>query len=163
VGVSGKRELWDDFAVGDRIETDARTVTETDIVFWSALVGDWNPAHVDVEHAKKTPFGQRIAHGNIAFNLSVALAARCAPGLYRPPGYVRLLGWEGVRFTAPIFIGDTIRAERTLVSLEDGEKGCGVLVYEVRVLKQGDELAMIGKERLLVRKRGGASVGTDDD
>ncbi len=148
------REFWEDFAVGDRIETGSRTITETDIVTWSGLVGDWNPVHVDVEHAKLSPFGQRIAHGNIAFNLSVALAAQSARGVYRPVGYAGLAGWEAVRFTAPVFIGDTIRAERELVDMEKGSDDCGILVYEVRVLKQDDELCMIGRERMLVRKRG---------
>jgi acyl dehydratase len=148
------KEFFEDYAVGEEIETGARTITETDIVFWSAIVGDWNPAHVDIEHAKRSPFGGRIAHGNIALNLSVALAARCAPGLYRPKGYVGLSGWETVRFTAPVMIGDTIRAQRKLTALEPAEDAdCGTLVYEVSVLNQRDEPVMVGKERLVVRKR----------
>lgn len=151
--MSARLDYWEDFAPGLVLETGARTVTETDVLVWSGLVGDFNPAHVDVEHAKTTPFGQRIAHGNIAFNLSVALAVQAAPGVYRPKGFVRLAGWEGVRFTAPVFIGDTIRAERTLVSCEDGPDDAGRLTYDVRVVNQRDEVVMIGKEHLLLRKR----------
>jgi acyl dehydratase len=147
---------WEDYEPGLRIKSASRTVTETDIVFWSGIVGDWNPAHVDVLHAETTPFGQRIAHGNIAFNLSVSMTAQAAPE-YRPEGFVRLAGWERVRFTAPVFIGDTIHAERTLQAREDGpDPGTGVLVYEVRVVKQSQETVMVGIERLLVRRRGGS-------
>jgi acyl dehydratase len=149
-------------AVGEELRSAARTVTETDIVVWSGLVGDWNPAHVDVEHAKGTPFGQRIAHGNIAFNLSVSLAAASLPGVYRPPGFERLLGWERVRFTAPVLIGDTIHAVRTVAEVgADSEQGTTVIVYDVRVANQRDETVMVGTERMLVRAEPPAANGGD--
>jgi monoamine oxidase len=146
-------EYWDDFEPGMTLTTGARTITETDVLTWSGLVGDFNPAHVDVEHAKSTPFGQRIAHGNIAFNLSVGLTVQAAHATYRPRGFVRLAGWERVRFTAPVFIGDTIRAERTLTARERGQEGVGVIAYDVKVINQRDEVVMSGTERLLVRTR----------
>jgi monoamine oxidase len=152
-------EYWDDFEPGLVLESGARTVTETDLLVWSGLVGDFNPAHVDVEHAKTTPFGQRIAHGNIAFNLSVGLTVQSARESYRPAGFVRMTGWERVRFTAPVFIGDTIRSERTLAACEDGGDDAGTLVYDVRVINQRDEVVMLGTERLLVRKRPVATTG----
>lgn len=146
--------FWEDYEPGLRIGSARRTITETDLVFWSGLVGDFNPAHVDVVHAAQTPFGQRIAHGNIAFNLSVSLAIGQVPGDYRPEGFVRLAGWERVRFTAPVFIGDTIRSERTLEAREEGpDETAGVLVYDVRVVNDRDETVMVGTERVLVRRR----------
>lgn len=156
-----ERRFWEDYEPGLRIESASRTVTETDVIVWSGLVGDFNPAHVDVVHAATTPFGQRIAHGNIAFNLSVSLALGQVPGDYRPEGYVRLAGWERVRFTAPVFIGDTLRAERTLEAREEGTDGdTGVLVYDVRVVNDRDETVMVGLERLLVRRRPANDEGT---
>jgi acyl dehydratase len=144
---------WEDYEPGLELESAARTVTETDIVFWSGIVGDWNPAHTDVVHAAQTPFGQRIAHGNIAFNLSVSMTAGTVPA-YRPEGFVRIAGWERVRFTSPVFIGDTIRAQRTLQSCDPGpDAKTGTLVYEVRVINQREETVMVGTERLLVRRR----------
>lgn len=148
------RQFWEDYEPGLELESARRTVTETDVVFWSGIVGDFNPAHVDVVHAAQTPFGQRIAHGNIAFNLSVSLALGQVPGDYRPQGFVRLAGWERVRFTAPVFIGDTLHAQRTLQAREDGpDASAGVLVYDVRVINDRDETVMVGTERLLVRRR----------
>jgi monoamine oxidase len=147
------RRYFEDYAPGVTIGSARRTVTETDILVWSGLVGDFNPAHVDIVHAATTPFGQRIAHGNIAFNLSVSLALGKVPGDYRPEGFIRLAGWEKVRFTAPVFIGDTLRAERTLEAMEDGpDADSGVLVFSVRVIKDQDETVMVGTERLLVRR-----------
>ncbi len=155
------RAWWEDFEPGLELRSAARTVTETDVVFWSGIVGDWNPAHTDVEHAKTTPFGQRIAHGFIAFNLSVALTESSAPGVYRPAGFIRMAGWERVRFTAPVFIGDTIHAQRTLQACDDGPgETAGTLVYDVRVVNQRDETVMVGTERLLVRKRPSGEAAT---
>jgi acyl dehydratase len=151
--MSSVPEYWDDFEPGLQLTTGARTVTETDVLVWSGLVGDFNPAHVDIEHAKTTPFGQRIAHGNIALNLSVGLTVQAVGESYRPHGFVRLAGWERVRFTAPVFIGDTIRADRSLVACEDHDSATGVLAYEVKVINQRGEVVMLGTERLLVRRR----------
>jgi acyl dehydratase len=155
-------DWWEDFEPGLELRSQARTVTETDVVFWSGIVGDWNPVHVDVEHAKTTPFGRRIAHGFIAFNLSVALAELSSPGVYRPTGFVRSAGWDRVRFTAPVFIGDTIHAQRRLEAREDGpDPSVGIVVYEVKVFNQREETVMVGKERLLVRKRPAADDGSE--
>jgi acyl dehydratase len=145
---------WEDFEPGLRIETAARTITETDLVVWAGMVGDWSAVHVDTEHAKQSPFGERIVHGNVAFNLAVSLAVQAAPGIYRPKGFVRPLGWDGVRFTAAVLIGDTIRAERVLTDREESEEdGCGTLVYEMNVLNQRDETVLVATERLLVKRR----------
>jgi acyl dehydratase len=155
--VNATLDYWEDFAPGLVLRTNGRTVTETDLLVWSGLVGDFNPAHVDAEHAKTTPFGQRIAHGNIAFNLSVSLTVQADRETYRPRGFIRLDGWERVRFTAPVFIGDTIRAERLLTNRDERDAETGVLAYEVKVINQRDEVVMLGTERLLVRKRPAAS------
>jgi acyl dehydratase len=66
-------------------------------------------------------------------------------------------GWERVRFTAPVFIGDTIRAERTLELCDERDADTGVLAYEVKVFNQRDEVVMLGTERLLIRRRSASS------
>jgi monoamine oxidase len=153
--------FFEDFEPGLTIRSGARTITETDIVVWSGIAGDWNAAHVDLEHVKTTPFGQRIAHGNIAFNLAVTMTALAAPDVYRPEGFVRLCGWSKVRFTAPVFIGDTIRTEHTLQEKRaSSEPGTGELVYAVSVINQRDETVLVGLERMLVRQRA-TSAGED--
>jgi hypothetical protein len=53
----------DDFTPGQSFQTPARTITETDIVNYAALTGDWNPVHTDAVFARDSAFGERIAHG----------------------------------------------------------------------------------------------------
>ena len=54
---------FEDLAVGDRWISLGRTVTETDVVNFAGMTGDYDPLHVDHEFARQTPFGKPIAHG----------------------------------------------------------------------------------------------------
>ena len=155
-------KYWEDFEPGLQIGSLRRTITETDLVTYAGLVGDWSPLHIDVEHARQGPFGERIVHGNVALNLAVSLTVQSDRALYRPEGYVRLLGWEGIRFTAPVRLGDTLHVNRTLSEREEAaEAGLGVLVYSVEVANQHDEAVLVGRERLLIRRRPRNGHGED--
>ena len=54
---------FEEFFIGQKVVTVGRTVTETDIVNFAGLSGDYNQIHTDAEYSKTTPVGQRIAHG----------------------------------------------------------------------------------------------------
>ncbi len=65
------KKYFDDFEIGDKLgPTRARTVTETDIVNFASLTGDWFQLHTDVEFAKKSIFGERIAHGMLVLSIA---------------------------------------------------------------------------------------------
>ena len=70
-----KTEYFEDYVVGAQRTTSGRTITETDVVFHAGHSGDFFPHHVDAEFARKTPFGQRIAHGTMTFAIGVGLTA----------------------------------------------------------------------------------------
>jgi len=67
---------FEDWSVGDSITTPARTITEGDVVQFAQLTGDWNPIHTDVEFAKTTPYGQRLAHGLLGLSFAIGLLDR---------------------------------------------------------------------------------------
>jgi 3-hydroxybutyryl-CoA dehydratase len=90
--------------VGDRAEFEKR-VTAEDVVTFGEVTGDTNPLHRDSEYAKKTRFGERIAHGMLSAGyISAALGTRLAPHCC-----VVYLSQE-LRFLRPVKIGDTVRA-----------------------------------------------------
>ncbi len=89
-----------------KVESAARTITEADIVMFASLSGDWNPIHTDAEFAKKTIFGQRIAHGLLTLSVVAGLLVRL--GLTERT-IVAFYGIDKLRFTKPVFIGDTIK------------------------------------------------------
>jgi itaconyl-CoA hydratase len=98
---------WEDFPPGTWVETRGMTITETHIVNWSMLAGDWLPIHVDHEVASKGPFGSVIAHGPLT--LSVALGLVVQSGFFGD-AIVAFLGLDRVRLIEPVRAGDTIRA-----------------------------------------------------
>src|ERR1700728_2783554 len=98
--------LFGEFTTGQRFETPGRTITETDIVAFAGLTGDYNPVHTDEVFAAETEFRTRIAHGPLGIGLAFGLASR----LDLIDGtVVALLGvsWD---FLAPTRAGDTIHA-----------------------------------------------------
>ena len=84
--------------------TFSKTVTETDVVMYAGITGDFNPVHVDAVEAAKSRFGGRIAHGMLSAGFISACIAMRLPG----PGAIYLS--QSLRFTRPVRIGDTITA-----------------------------------------------------
>lgn len=85
-----------------------KTVTETDIILYAGVSGDFNPAHMDAESAKSSMFGQRIAHGMLSAGFISNVLGTQLPG----PGTI-YMGQE-LRFVKPVFIGDTVTATVTV-------------------------------------------------
>jgi len=92
-----------EFEVGQRASV-SRTVTESDLVNFAGVSGDFNPVHVDAEYARTTRFGQRVAHGLLTASIMSSLLGMKLPG----PGAIYL--GQTLRFLKPVFIGDTVTA-----------------------------------------------------
>ena len=88
--------------------TFSKTITETDVVLFAGISGDFNPLHVNEEYAKSTPFGRRIAHGALPQCLIAPVLGMKLPG----QGTIALE--MNVRFKAPTYFGDTITAKATV-------------------------------------------------
>ena len=93
--------------VGQSAEV-SKTITDADIRAFAELSGDHNPVHLDDEYAAATRFGRRVAHGMLAASLLSAVLANELPGR----GTVYLS--QQLRFTAPVFPGDTVTARVTV-------------------------------------------------
>ena len=104
---TGERS-WESFATGDCYRTESITVTETHVVGWAGLTGDWVPLHVDAEYAATTDFGQRIAHGPLTLALALGLVTRT--GIFGM-SVLAWLGLDNVRLPRPVLLGDTITTE----------------------------------------------------
>lgn len=88
-----------------------KTISETDVYLYAGITGDLNPAHINEEYAKNTFFKGRIAHGMLTSGFISAVLGMKLPG----PGTI-YLGQE-LKFTAPVRIGDTIKAEVEVVEI----------------------------------------------
>ncbi|MCS7121993.1 MAG: MaoC/PaaZ C-terminal domain-containing protein [Archaeoglobaceae archaeon] len=142
-------KFFEDFELGEKFESPARTITEADIVMFAALSGDWTPIHVDEEYAKSTAFGRRIAHGLLTLSIASGLLTRLR---IVENTVVAFYGIDKLRFTKPVFAGDTIKAVAEVISKEDKDQ-YGVIVYDVKVYKQTGELVLTYVSKVAVKKR----------
>ena len=93
---------FDELEVGERFASRGRTITESDVVSFAALTGDWHPQHADVEFASTSPFGERIAHGLLVLSYSIGLVP------FDPQRIVALRKLSNVAFKEPVRLGDTV-------------------------------------------------------
>jgi acyl dehydratase len=121
--------------VGQRAER-SLTLTAEHVERYAELSGDRNPLHFDEAFAAGTRFGRLVVQGGLTTGLLHALVATDLPG----PGSVFLS--QDWRFTAPVFIGDTITAEAEVVSVHDSKP---VTQLAVRVRRQDGEAVLEGE------------------
>lgn len=88
-----------------------KTITETDVYLYAGITGDNNPAHINEVEAQESIFHGRIAHGMLTAGLVSAVLGVYLPG----PGTI-YLGQE-LKFTAPVYFGDTVKAEATVIDI----------------------------------------------
>ena len=146
-------EYFEDYAVGAQRKTFGRTITETDVVVHAGHSGDFFPHHVDAEFARKTPFGQRIAHGTMTFAIGIGLTANQINPVAFTYGYDRL------RFPKPVFIGDTIYTRVTIKTKEEDAKrpGFGRVVEACEVINQRGDVVLYCEHILIVQMKNGAA------
>ena len=145
----------DDFSIGDVFRTAGITVTESHVVGWAGLTGDFYPLHMDQEYASRTQFGGRIAHGPMIFALAVGLVAQSGIG---GDAAIAWIGVDKMRMQAPVRIGDTVRVTvevKEQVPTRSPEKGIQMWLYTVT--NQRDETVMSFEYRMLFHMRGQAA------
>ncbi|MBX9605442.1 MAG: MaoC family dehydratase [Gammaproteobacteria bacterium] len=129
-----------------------RTLTETDNVLFTAMTHNPARLHLDEEYCKnETEFGQRIV--NSAFTLALMVGISVHDTTLGTT--VANLGWDEVRFPAPLFHGDTIRVESEVVDIRESKSrpNNGVVIFEHRAYNQHGKLVAICKRSgLMLRK-----------
>jgi len=141
----------EDLEAGQSFVSPGRTITEADVVSFAAWTNDNNQVHTDVEFAKATRYGQRIVHGMLGASLCLGLIART--GVFEGSA-VALLGIDQWRFTAPIFIGDTVTCTVDILSTRLTSKGdFGIVERQVTLRNQRDETVQAGRMDLMVALR----------
>jgi len=141
--------MADRLQVGEHAEM-SKTVTESDVVLFAGITGDFNPAHVDEVAASKSRFGGRIAHGMLSAGFISACIAMKLPG----PGTIYLT--QSLKFTRPVRIGDTVTARVEVLEWNEA-KGRARLATVCR--NQHGETVIDGEALVMVPDAGAASGG----
>jgi 3-hydroxybutyryl-CoA dehydratase len=138
---------FNDLVVGDEWESPGRTVTETDVVLFAGLSGDFNPLHIDHDSSEKGPFGRPVAHGLLGLAMATGLISQ-APRI-DTLAFLSILEWK---FLLPILFGDTIRVVSRVESLEPQARGRrGVVTWYRYILNQNAQKVQEGRTQTLVR------------
>ncbi len=140
---------FEQFEVGDSFVSQARTVTEADVVLFAGLSGDFNPLHTDARFAGSTPFGERIAHGMLIAAMATGMSNWT--GVFE--GTTIALMEQTIRYKGAVKFGDTIHLELTVAAKKETSKSDrGVVTFDAQVINQ-DGAAVMEGEWVLMMKR----------
>lgn len=152
------RKYFEELEIGETLITHRRTVTETDVVNFAGISGDFFYAHMDDIAAKESLFEKRVAHGYFVLSAAAGLFVDPAPG-----PVLANYGLEGLRFVKPVYIGDTIQArltckQKTAKEDREGQIPQGVVHWDVEVTNQDAEPVAVYTILTLVRRQAGAGM-----
>jgi 3-hydroxybutyryl-CoA dehydratase len=136
-----RKRSFEEIQIGEKMSF-SKTITEADIFAFAGITGDFNPLHVDAEFAKGTMFKQRVAHGMLTAGL-IDNTLTAIGGL----GTIHLS--QTLRFTAPVFIGDTVTVVSEVAS-KNAEKNR--LTVKSTVTNQGGKAVIEGEALLQLPK-----------
>lgn len=137
--------------VGDAFESGGRTVTESDIVAFAGLSGDFNRLHVDEEYARSTRYGRRIAHGLLVLAILSGLTTQ-SDGYRRLEPLVLALLDLSCRFPKPTFAGDTIHVRVTVTEVRAASRpDRSEVTFRREAINQRGEVVAQADFRMLMR------------
>ena len=147
------RKYFDEIQVGDTLITHRRTITETDIVNFAGISGDYFYAHMDDIAARESIFEKRVAHGYFVLSAAAGLFVDPAPG-----PVLANYGLDNLRFVKPVYAGDTIQVRLTCKQKTAKETPPdvipqGVVAWDVEVTNQDKEPVAIYTILTLVRRK----------
>jgi 3-hydroxybutyryl-CoA dehydratase len=141
---------FEDFESSGDLVTRGRTITESDVMAFAGLTGDYMELHTNEAYAQGTKFGRRIAHGALVFSVSMGLATRMNT---LDDTLLAFAGLDKLRFVDPVFLGDTIHVVKRVAERKELGADQGTVTFDTRVLNQHGKLVLAYMDRLLVRKR----------
>ena len=142
---------FEDFEMDREYVTGSRTITETDVVMFAGLSGDYNPLHTNEEFARKTIFGTRIAHGLLGLSIASGLINQLGIGEGTVMAFLGMT-WS---FRAPLKFGDTITVhQRVAERRETSKQDRGIVRMAVSVINQHGEVVQAGEHTLMIKRRG---------
>ncbi len=149
---SSQRGMYfEEFEPGQTIVSAGRTITETDVVRFAGLSGDYNQIHVDAEYSKQSLFGQRVAHGLLVLSIASGLAVQTGVMEGTVLAFREIESWK---FAKPVFLGDTVHVVLEVMECKVMRRiGGGAVKINLSVKNQTDEVVMRGVWSVLIASR----------
>ncbi|MFB6310173.1 MAG: MaoC family dehydratase [Salinirussus sp.] len=144
---------FEDVDVGDTAATETgRTISEADVYMQAGLSGSYNRLHVDEEYMQTTDYGGRIVQNTLLITVMEGLNRRLGWDWNTLAAY----GRENIRFTAPVYIGDTVTLTGEISDKREKSDESGVVTISHELSNQDDEVVLVGDYLLLIKRREGA-------
>jgi len=144
-------KYFEEFEIGDTFVTPRRTITETDLIQFAGMSGDYNPIHTDHVYAADSPYGQPVVYGLLVLSVVTGLTARL--GIFDGT-IIAMLGIDDWKFAGPVYVGDTIHVRMTIISKrETSRPDRGIMVRGYEVLNQRDEVVQTGSMTLMIQRQ----------
>ena len=145
-------KFFGDWKQGEQFVTPTRTVTETDIVMFAAMTGDYNELHTSDEFMKQSVFGRRIGHGLQGLGLSHGLLFRTG---FLEDTAIAFLEVDSGKFSAPFYVDDTIRVKFTVTETRSSRSKSdrGIVRLFVELINQREEVIQSGLKTFMIKRR----------
>lgn len=148
---SVRGQYFEEFEVGQKIHSVGRTITETDIVNFAGISGDYNEMHTNAVYSSGTPFGQRVAHGMLGLSIASGLAWQTGVLEGTVIAFREISSWK---FVKPVYIGDTLRVVLEVKDTKSIPRAeGGIVVIQLDVLNQDEKTVMKGDWIVLMQSR----------
>ncbi len=147
--MSGK--YFDEWVENEGYVTPTRTITETDVVMFAAMSGDYNELHTSAEVTKQNQFGKRIAHGLLILAISHGLLFRTG---YLEGTAIAFLSVDEWKFRAPVFFGDTIQVHFRVTEKKESTSKLdrGIITLYLEVMNQDNVVVQSGYKKLMMKR-----------
>lgn len=145
---NGYGRNYEEFIQGTTVRhTLRKTITESDNNLFCLLTMNHHPLHLDAHYAQTTTFGRRVVVGTYVLSLVVGISVPDISGKA-----IANLSYRDVQHHAPVFIGDTLRAETTILHTRRSQSrpDAGIIDVETRAYNQDDQLVLTLHRTLMV-------------
>jgi acyl dehydratase len=142
---------YEDFAVGDTYKHwPGRTLTAADNTWFTLLTMNQHPIHFDEEYARKSEFGKPLVNSTLTLAVVVGMSVQDVS-----QNAVANLGWTDIVMPAPVFNGDTLYAESTVLEKRESKSRPrqGIVTVATRGWKQDGTTVMTFKRSILIPRR----------
>lgn len=142
--------FFEDYEEGQTLTTRGRTITESDLVQFGTLTGDFNPMHFDADYMADHMLGARVAHGMLTVSYAVGQAYQL--------GFMEqtVLSFRSIemKFSQPVYIGDTVHVVLRIAKLKEAKRlGGGTVTFDVRIINQDGKAVTKGNWVVLIASR----------
>ena len=151
----------DEIEVGTVFRSGGRTITETDVVNYCALTGNWIEIHSNIHYASQTRFGERLVQGSLTYSIMTGLIT------FGPPIQANY-GINNLRYLTPVHINDTIYVTAEVLAKKDKDDKYGVITLLMKALNQDGDVCQKSEWSLLMLRKSedlealvGASLPTE--